>query len=113
MGWPGVGVDRLAPYDPNNLTPDNQVYLDYYRDYVTAIPDKVLPVLSYTAEETDLITMPLTDIQSYVKTSAAEFITGQKALNDETWQEYLKNFDVLGLPQLLETAQTAYDRVAQ
>lgn len=78
-----------------------------YQMYYEAHP-QLLPTLAYTAEEADMISSIATDVTSYVSSSLAEFITGNRPLSD--WDSYLEELDNMGLQQLLETAQTAYDR---
>lgn len=78
-----------------------------YQVYGDAHPE-LLPTLSYTKEEADLISSIATDVTTYVSSSLAEFVTGNRPLSD--WDSYLEELDNMGLQQLLETAQAAYDR---
>jgi putative aldouronate transport system substrate-binding protein len=49
-----------------------------------------------------------TDIQTYIDTNAAQFITGQKNL-DTDWDAYVQGFNGLGLDRFLKANQEAYD----
>jgi putative aldouronate transport system substrate-binding protein len=49
-----------------------------------------------------------TDIQTYIDTNAAQFITGQKNL-DKEWDAYVEGFNGLGLEQYVKANQEAYD----
>ena len=49
-------------------------------------------------------------MDSTVDRMVAEFITGQKELNDDTWNEYLSILDAMDLDTLVSVRQAAYDR---
>ena len=104
-------IDRMAPYDPESTAPSSVVKKNYYASYMTAHPDKMLPVLVYTADESKVMAEYATNIQSYVKSSTAEFITGQRKLDDTGWNEYLKTLEAYGLQKCLKASQDAYNRV--
>ena len=58
----------------------------------------VLPYLKLTDEEA-----------TNIEENKVAFITGRKDF-DKDWDSYVKGFDNVGLPTLLEVYQTAYDR---
>ena len=70
----------------------------------------IFPVIIHM-EETEAIATISTDIVSYVNNSMAEFITGQKKLDDISWEAYLKELDKLGLQELIKNSQAAYGRM--
>lgn len=78
--------------------------------YTNRHPKVVLPPLQYTLEEGEAIATPITDITTYVNTATAEFITGQRPLDDDSWQAYLDELNAMGLQLWIETTQAAYDR---
>lgn len=78
-----------------------------YELYYDAHP-KQMPTLNYTEEESNEISGIAADVKSYVSSSMAEFITGNRPLSD--WDNYLEELNNMGLPRLVEVAQTAYDR---
>jgi putative aldouronate transport system substrate-binding protein len=50
------------------------------------------------------------NLQNYVTQSNAEFITGQRDINDDAaWAAYLADIESLGLPRYLEIFQAGYD----
>lgn len=98
------GLDSMQNGDDNR---NAVLRATSYQMYYEAHP-QLLPTLAYTAEEADMISSIATDVTSYVSSSLAEFITGNRPLSD--WDSYLEELDNMGLQQLLETAQTAYDR---
>lgn len=69
----------------------------------------LLPTLSYTEEENNTISEIQTNIMEYVNGQLAEFVTGNRSLDE--WDQYLADIENMGLQTWLETAQTAYDRI--
>ena len=49
-------------------------------------------------------------MDSYVDKMVAKFITGETPLTDESWQSYKNNIEMMGLDELVNVRQTAYDR---
>ena len=78
-------------------------------NYYDKHPEYVLPALQYTQEESDRIAEPQENVNSYVNQSLAEFVTGNRSLND--WDAYVEELNNMGLQEWIETAQTAYDRM--
>ena len=65
--------------------------------------------VTFTADEQDTLAMYVL-MDSTVDRMVAEFITGQKELNDATWAEYLNTLESMDLETLVSTRQAAYDR---
>ncbi|HVO69042.1 MAG TPA: hypothetical protein VMT24_03290, partial [Aggregatilineaceae bacterium] len=57
------------------------------------------------ADELGLLTQNIND---YINTNAAAFITGSKSL-DKDWDAYVKGLNDLGLPHYLDLLQKQYD----
>ena len=79
--------------------------------YLNMVPEKVLPVLQQTAEEQEAISMVVGDLYTFFNACMAEFITGQRPLDDAGWESYLKELEAYGLSVWIENVQAAYDRV--
>lgn len=69
----------------------------------------VLPYLKLTDEEATKIQTIGVEVENYIEENKVAFITGRKDF-DKDWDSYVKGFDNVGLPTLLEVYQTAYDR---
>lgn len=69
----------------------------------------ILPTLKFTPEEATEIQTIGVEVENFIEENKVAFITGAKSL-DTDWDAYVKNFDNLGLPKLLEVYQAAYDR---
>lgn len=68
------------------------------------------PNVFFTTEEaTERATLKV-DIENYLKTAYAQFISGEMDI-DADWDTYLNELDKIGLSRLLELEQAAYDRL--
>lgn len=74
------------------------------KDYVT-IP---FPNVMYTAEEFQELPTLTTDIDTYVRTTRAQWIT--KGGIDEQWDAYIKKLNEMGLERLVTIRTDAYER---
>lgn len=118
--WHNVGP-RYFPMEKGNAQADGSVDYDpevrslqvkawNYEYYNGKHPEQMLPLLKYTLEESDETAIIITHIDEFIDTSMAEFITGQRSLDDAGWQKYLDELNGLGLDTWLQTAQTAFER---
>ena len=71
---------------------------------------ETFPALIYTEEESEARSTLYTDIQLYLKSSKAQFITGEVDI-DEGWENYLSTLENMGLSDALAIEQAAYDRL--
>jgi hypothetical protein len=65
--------------------------------------------LKFTAAEQDVLDAKYTDISSYVGEMRAKFITGVENI-DAKWNEYVKTINDMGITDVLNTYQGAFDR---
>lgn len=72
---------------------------------------KVFPksYLKLTSDEQDIITSKYTDISSYVTEMRDKFITGIADVEAD-WDEYCKAIETMGIKDVLEVYQAAYER---
>lgn len=105
----GIGaVDGSVEYDADSISNIAHAFNDAH--YLNAVPEHILPVLVYTTEETEAITVPTADIKNEVQATLAAFVTGQVAIDENSWSEYIRRLEALGLNEWVAIAQTAYDR---
>ncbi|MEC0368662.1 extracellular solute-binding protein [Paenibacillus chibensis] len=74
------------------------------KDYVTT----PFPSVMYTAEEFQELPTLTTDIDTYVRTNRAQWIT--KGGIDEQWDAYVKKLNEMGLDKLVKIRTDAYER---
>ena len=73
------------------------------------LPEFQKTLLTLTQDETDIYNDAWADIDAYITESTAKFITGELSIEQE-WENYLNSLDKMGLPDVLEVYQAAYDR---
>ena len=69
----------------------------------------VFPALAYFAEEGDARATLMTDIKMYIEQAFGQFITGELDV-DADWDTYISTLEKMGMNDLIEIEQTAYDR---
>ena len=65
--------------------------------------------LKFTEDEQYILDNKLAEIESYYKQMEAEFITGAADIEKE-WDEYIATIEKMGIADVLNVYQTAYDR---
>lgn len=71
-------------------------------------PEEYWPSFTFTAEESERLSVCRTDITKYTNSATTEFVTGAKPFTE--WQDYIDRLDALGSKELLRVYQTAADR---
>ena len=112
-GDAAVQWDRFASYqrafsDPYELEyvlwNARQAYWPYR--FMNSVPNN----LPFTVDEGRTFNDIATQISQYVDQSLAQFVTGRTVLNDANWTAYVRNVENLGLAQMLQVAQSAFNR---
>lgn len=96
-------VDVGNPYDYMKMT------ADAVPNYEGKTPEETVQKIIYTQEEADSIADIRATLETYRKENTVAFITGNRPISD--WDNYLAELEAIGLPQFLEVAQAAYDRM--
>jgi putative aldouronate transport system substrate-binding protein len=79
--------------------------------YLDKHPAHVLPSLKYTRDELVNIAETMTNVNTFVAQSVAEFVTGARDITgDAAWNAYLRELDNMGLRRWIAAAQIAYNR---
>ena len=103
----------LTLFDCTNgkFNPDDPTQLNgkCYEQYFFNRPEKLLPMLKFTEEETEDNLDALTYLPDFVKQAMAEFVTGTRDI-EAGWEDYLAELETYGLSHLIETTQAVYDR---
>lgn len=85
------------------------VLIERLRRNLTEVDE--FPTLVYTTEEVERGSSLRTDVKIYLEQTLAQFITGEVNV-EEGWENYLKTLDQMGVQELLEIEQAAYDRMS-
>ena len=75
-----------------------------------ANPKEYISLLIYSAEEQEVVTDVISDLNTYVKETTAAWLTGAALLDDAAWDAFQAQVEALGASRWLEVAQAAYDR---
>ncbi len=67
------------------------------------------PMLAFTAEEQKLLDQKEAAIQPFVEETTQKWILGAESV-EKTWDSYLQTLNDLGMKEILDIYQTAYDR---
>ncbi|WP_223829576.1 extracellular solute-binding protein [Paenibacillus arenilitoris] len=121
----GTGADAwyweqsVRDFGPKYVSPDfekNIILDETTGDGLKLVIDKLgsehvttpFPNVMYSAEEFQELPTLTTDIDSFVKTTRAQWIT--KGNVDEEWDGYIKQLNAMGLERLVEIRTEAYKR---
>jgi len=103
--WPTV----FQPWSLTSATVEDYVEegRKQYRDQDKFVQPMV-PGLSFTEKENDVISQKLNDIETYVDESLVNFIIGNKPMTE--WDSYAQEVNHMGMDEVIGIYQDAYDR---
>lgn len=73
--------------------------------------DVIWPIFTYTDEELATVNTVGSDLNSYAKKTAVEFLTGERELNDEEWEAFKAQTVEMGVEEMLDLMEGVIDRV--
>ncbi|UVI32642.1 extracellular solute-binding protein [Paenibacillus spongiae] len=117
--WDQMGITRrtreireswAVPEDPfSQVGYEYRLYMETANNYENKQPEETFPLTIFMdANDAKEANQLRTQINEYVRSNMAQFITGSKKLNDSEWDKYVKGFDGLNLSRYLEIYQAAY-----
>ena len=59
-------------------------------------PDVIWPILTYTDDELKVVNSTGSDLNTYAKKTAVEFLTGERELTDEEWDAFVAQTEEMG-----------------
>jgi len=68
------------------------------------------PLARWLPEETDRASVMLLDLQEYLRESWGLFMSGQKELNDDNWNDFVATCKALGSDELTSIYQSVLNR---
>ncbi|GGG08189.1 extracellular solute-binding protein [Paenibacillus abyssi] len=118
--WDQMGITRrtrdireswAVPEDPfSQRGYEYRLFLETAGNYENKQPEETFPLSIFMdAADAKEANRLRTQINDYVRSNMAQFITGAKPLNDAEWDSYVKGFDGLNLAGYLDIYQRAYD----
>lgn len=105
-----IAHPRNWPHVQENSTLE---YSDFDKNLLTTwFADKMIersyPTVTYTDAESELISEKWSDIDTYAKEMITKFILGTESLDN--WDSFIGTLEQLGINDILEARQTAYER---
>ncbi|MCR2807543.1 extracellular solute-binding protein [Paenibacillus soyae] len=89
----------------------NPIALKGIKDYVSnGYIMEAYPPVSYTDEERNRFEELNSAVLTFVEEKLQKWVLGAEPINDETFSKYIKQLEDLGIKELLELEQGAYDR---
>lgn len=81
-------------------------------DQTGVVPAAYIANQVYTPEEAEALQMPRNDIDTYILRSIASFIVGEwNPYDDKQWDNYVAEYERMGLSTYMEIVQAAYTRM--
>lgn len=77
---------------------------------IIAHGEVAFPQVYLTSEEQETVGALEVDIQTFVRNSEAQFITGQTEINDDTWNDYVSTIKKMNIDEYIQVYQNALDR---
>ena len=105
--WPDYWFEHMSP----EVDPD-EVYLNQQRDKMAEQGQVPLPVMRYSDEDALTLATLAPDINSYTDQYVAQVATGALDL-EESWEEYVKTLNDMGVSKLFEIYENAYNEAVK
>lgn len=109
-GLSGVDPEGFTDVDVDGRTPFQQFLYEETQEKIVEHGEVPYPLVYLTPEEQETVSGIEVDMQTYVRNSEAQFITGQTELTDENWDNYVQTIENMGLEDYVQVYQDAYDR---
>ncbi len=105
-----TGLVVLDKFPINNPTQEMKA-TESAKSYYPYMKDRLLDAqFKYSEDESATLSGLITDINTYVTTTTAQFVNGTLKLNDENWNNYLNTLKEMQIDKVLEIKQAGYER---
>lgn len=92
------------------LTFDNEVEATVYDTWLSNMTSEYVADYSLDADETAAYNALATDVVTTIQEYMTKFMTGDMDLTEDIWAEFQQKIQDLGLDEMQEIVQGAYDR---
>ncbi|ETT69492.1 family 1 extracellular solute-binding protein [Paenibacillus sp. FSL H8-457] len=106
-----TGIATIGAHIVLDMTAYESMYSPKMREAMKIAPDhetKPQPRLAYTNEENEVLSMVGETVKKFHEEQIAKFILGQKPMDE--WDTYVQEVNKLGVQQVLDVHQSAYER---
>ena len=109
--WGDQGPMYVGDAFSEKITPSRAVRekLEADKNYAPYFKDEYYPLVTFTQEENDELSIISTDVTKCVDEMMASWITGASDI-DADWDSYLQQLSDMKLDRMIEIYQAAYDR---
>lgn len=100
-------------YDDEYTDLQLQAYTEWINkaeDPATVTTSAIPSGATLNAEEAEVVSANMSDINTYVAEQAMKYVTGVETLTEASYAEYVKNIEAMGLQEALDAQQAAYER---
>lgn len=104
---PGIVSTKI--YDEKMILSETQVLKNSLYDQYKPFLAEKLPILSFTKEELEAISVMNTDLSNFVDEMKAKWVTGQADI-DKEWDGYVDRLYKMGLEEYIKIYKDAYER---
>ncbi len=84
--------------------------MEVYNMYEEYLDKETWPRPYYAVDEADRLSELTTDIFNLTETQRAKWVCGQEELTDASWKKYVGEMEKMGVNEMVEIYQAAYDR---
>ena len=92
------------------LTYDNEVEATVYDTWLSNMTSEYIFNYQLTSEESTRYNALATDVVTTMQEHMTKFMTGDEALTEESWQSFQDTLKSLGMDEMQEIVQAAFDR---
>lgn len=103
------GVILAETYDKIELATDKAMKAERYKKYDPYAAQEYLPAVTLTSEEQQEISTIFVDIDGYVKSMKAKWVSGESDVEAD-WDKYVETLGKMQVDRYVEIYQAAYDR---
>lgn len=103
--------DRLLPTFPDVAMQAIELWTMEDSECARQLPQKLTRKTVLTTDETEELKEYEADLLTYASEYALKFLEGSWELNDDNWKEYVDTIESMGLENILNVYQTAYDQL--
>ena len=100
-------LDRYYSVSDPTVVQIKEIWSDYDMD---AVLYTTLPKIMLTTDEAAAVSSRRSDIDTFATTQIMKWETCQDELNDETWAAYCATLESMGIDEVLEVYNGAYER---
>ena len=108
----GTGFETDGFYERFNFDAESSLFSNEVKSAIEQARPYDLPqqpVLSYTEDELEIYSTVGDTVSTFVSEEASKFLLGERSF--DTWDDYVKQVNAMGVDQLLKIHQDSYDRI--